>query len=551
MNKILSLFLSFLLVFSLCIPVSASELDYGISILDENLETTDESSHGSLRVEWVYEDVTYHFKRFRGNLNYTDIPLYISSNASGIVFQFDANDTTSGSGFGISKKGSNGALVDFALDEFTDGDKHYYQAIIPYNVTHYGLPFSSLSAFRSACIYSTLSVYYLESPSDPFSSAVNFATVDLGDGSGSGDSGNTGSGNTGSGNSGGSFTDEEKSTLFNWLHLIYSAIGTGFDSLSANIASYFSDLGNYLGDKLDSLYNLFYEENEDGTTGRNFFDMISDVVDSISTTVSEIASSITTAVTDITSSISTAVTDIVRDITAAIDSVVQTIADTFTNVILSIENFILNFYDKIYESFKELLTFLFIPSDGYFDNLLGDVNGRYEENTRLNTSEILQTVKSFAKRLNNFIQQDFSNVSAPTITVNLSNAEGKYNYGVGNVNVIDFSWFARYRHYTDPFFSAMLWIGFIWLLVKRLPDILSAVGMTTEGGIYAMESMYTAREQTRAGRQREADKERRASEREADKKYKKSYEYYKENRFRKEMYSARYNYEMHGRGRGY
>lgn len=46
---------------------------------------------------------------------------------------------------------------------------------------------------------------------------------------------------------------------------------------------------------------------------------------------------------------------------------------------------------------------------------------------------------------------------------------------------IDLSWFAPYRDFTLSLWRFIIWIGYIYLLFKRLPDIINGAGMVSEG----------------------------------------------------------------------
>jgi len=69
--------------------------------------------------------------------------------------------------------------------------------------------------------------------------------------------------------------------------------------------------------------------------------------------------------------------------------------------------------------------------------------------------------------------------TAPKVAIYLSDAEGSYNYG-GKVYVLDMSWYARYKPSVDTFLSGVMWICFGWAIYKRIPDIISGVGLTVE-----------------------------------------------------------------------
>ncbi len=70
----------------------------------------------------------------------------------------------------------------------------------------------------------------------------------------------------------------------------------------------------------------------------------------------------------------------------------------------------------------------------------------------------------------------------PRITVNLANTEGKYNYG-GNAFVLDLTWYARYKPTVDKVVVAFVYIAFIFLVFKRLPEIINGSGAITDKGM--------------------------------------------------------------------
>lgn len=72
-----------------------------------------------------------------------------------------------------------------------------------------------------------------------------------------------------------------------------------------------------------------------------------------------------------------------------------------------------------------------------------------------------------------------SGTTVPKITINLGSAEGKYNYG-GSALVLDMKWYSRYKPIVDLIIIAFVYINFIFLIYKRLPDIISGAGAITE-----------------------------------------------------------------------
>ena len=68
----------------------------------------------------------------------------------------------------------------------------------------------------------------------------------------------------------------------------------------------------------------------------------------------------------------------------------------------------------------------------------------------------------------------------PKITIDFSKAESeKYNYG-GKALVLDMTWYERYKPFCDGIIIGFAYLGFIFLVFKRLPDIISGSGAITE-----------------------------------------------------------------------
>ena len=69
--------------------------------------------------------------------------------------------------------------------------------------------------------------------------------------------------------------------------------------------------------------------------------------------------------------------------------------------------------------------------------------------------------------------------SPPRVSVNLASAGGSIDWG-DEVVVMDMSWYAPYKPMFDNIISGCLWLCFGWAIYKRIPDILSGVGLTVE-----------------------------------------------------------------------
>lgn len=68
----------------------------------------------------------------------------------------------------------------------------------------------------------------------------------------------------------------------------------------------------------------------------------------------------------------------------------------------------------------------------------------------------------------------------PKISIDLSKSEGKYNYGT-TAFALDMSWYSRYKPSVDAVIIAFSYLAFIFLVFKRLPEIISGSGAITIG----------------------------------------------------------------------
>lgn len=89
-----------------------------------------------------------------------------------------------------------------------------------------------------------------------------------------------------------------------------------------------------------------------------------------------------------------------------------------------------------------------------------------------------ELVLGFADKFFNLFTAS-AGVTPPSIRVDLSNTEGAFSYG-NAVVTIDFAWYARYKPYVDTIVASMIWVGFLWRLYKRLPEIIHGGAMITD-----------------------------------------------------------------------
>lgn len=126
--------------------------------------------------------------------------------------------------------------------------------------------------------------------------------------------------------------------------------------------------------------------------------------------------------------------------------------------------------DRFLNGFSTLFKNLFVPSSGFFDAKVNYMKSKFSFYEAISSTG--------AAILDFFTETDFS--EPPKITVNLSAARSKYNYGETAI-CLDMSWYEEYKPYVDAFLSGVLWLVFGWNTFKNLPSIIS--GVTTAANV--------------------------------------------------------------------
>lgn len=76
----------------------------------------------------------------------------------------------------------------------------------------------------------------------------------------------------------------------------------------------------------------------------------------------------------------------------------------------------------------------------------------------------------------------------PVIWVHLENAESKYGYSYGDKQkILDLSWYQKYKANVDGILSGFLWLGYLWLLFKRAPGILSGMHLSDDDAPHSVD----------------------------------------------------------------
>ena len=126
-------------------------------------------------------------------------------------------------------------------------------------------------------------------------------------------------------------------------------------------------------------------------------------------------------------------------------------------------------FSEIWEALGDYVKEWFVPSESYMDSFKIKISGVYDATDKL---------KEGGNYILNFMKNSAS-AAPPVITVNLAKST---SYNLGDSVIIDFSWYAPYKPTVDVLLAGIIWATFLWNIFKRLPEIVSGVGMISSGG---------------------------------------------------------------------
>ena len=111
---------------------------------------------------------------------------------------------------------------------------------------------------------------------------------------------------------------------------------------------------------------------------------------------------------------------------------------------------------------------MFVPDTNNINNKINSIRSKFA---------FVEEFKTMMGGIQSYLLD--SEYQIPVIRINLSKAEGKYNYGQ-NAYVLDMTWYERYKPTIDNIIVAFAYLTFIFMVFKRLPDIISGAGAITE-----------------------------------------------------------------------
>ena len=158
------------------------------------------------------------------------------------------------------------------------------------------------------------------------------------------------------------------------------------------------------------------------------------------------------------------IADIVTKVEAMKTAIVTVTTEKIADVVTKIETLPALINALITVTIKEL----FLPNANNLQMKFDTVKDKFL---------FITDVKTLFNTVTDYLLSGTSQI--PQITVNLNNAEGSYNYG-NTALVLDLSWYTRYKDTVDKLIIAFCYLSFIFLVFKRIPEIISGNGAYTE-----------------------------------------------------------------------
>lgn len=148
------------------------------------------------------------------------------------------------------------------------------------------------------------------------------------------------------------------------------------------------------------------------------------------------------------------------------DFILKGVLSFLSNILSYLNPFSDNFFGhKIVTLFSDLLKSLFIPSEENLNNLTGTVKDKFE---------FVETIKIAI----NSIQNSINNVEgAPSYYIDVGAT--KFTNAT-KLKIIDFSFYAPYKNYSDTVITGFIYAFYIWRLFIKLPNIISGAGGAVE-----------------------------------------------------------------------
>lgn len=116
------------------------------------------------------------------------------------------------------------------------------------------------------------------------------------------------------------------------------------------------------------------------------------------------------------------------------------------------------------QAIADAIAAIFVPDAALIDEIMGAFNSKFG---------FVSTLKTVGDDLLGMT----ADTQPPAVWLHLEDAEGNVRYGDA-VLALDLTWYSRYKADVDRILGGFLWLGYLWLLFKRAPNILAGMGLT-------------------------------------------------------------------------
>lgn len=139
------------------------------------------------------------------------------------------------------------------------------------------------------------------------------------------------------------------------------------------------------------------------------------------------------------------------------------------------KNFVSDLTYGFSASLEEALEYYFVPD-------MTEYNARFDE--LVSRFGFIDSISSVVKDIFDYLTNNVE-TSPPVLTIPLKSDTFNINTSV----TIDFSWYEPFKPAFDILIAGFLWIGFVYTVWRKAPDIIAGVGMNISSGARAIDKM--------------------------------------------------------------
>lgn len=133
------------------------------------------------------------------------------------------------------------------------------------------------------------------------------------------------------------------------------------------------------------------------------------------------------------------------------------VTESVTNAFQSVGTFIIN-------GIKDI----FVPDEEFITEKVNLIKDKFS---------FIENIKSVWSTVSGVVEDGEPQI--PKISIDFSKAENTlYDYG-GQMYILDMTWYSRYKPFVDGLIIGFSYLGFAFLVFKRLPEIISGSGAIT------------------------------------------------------------------------